>query len=88
MPYVTKARRRALLVDHEAPQGPGELNFLLTNAVVHYVFAHGLEYRTINDALGALEGAKQEFYRRVAVPYEDRKLAENGDVYGLVPTDD
>jgi hypothetical protein len=24
---------------------------------------------------------KQEFYRRVAMPYEDSKIAENGDVY-------
>jgi len=42
----------------------------------------GLSYRTINDILGALEGAKLEFYRRVAVPYENSKLSENGDIYG------
>lgn len=30
---------------------------------------------------GALAGAKLEFYRRVAVPYENAKMAEHGDVY-------
>jgi hypothetical protein len=41
----------------------------------------GLSYQTINDIVGALEGAKLEFYRRVAVPYEDKKIIENGDVF-------
>jgi hypothetical protein len=38
-------------------------------------------YQSINDVLGALEGAKLEFYRRIAAPYEDTKIQENGDVY-------
>lgn len=33
------------------------------------------------DVLGALECCKLEFYRRVAVPYEDRKITLNGDCY-------
>jgi hypothetical protein len=33
------------------------------------------------EAIGALECCKLEFYRRVAVPYEDRKIKSNGDVY-------
>jgi len=41
-----------------------------------------LNYQTINDIIGALEGAKLEFYRRIAIPYENAKLTENGDVYG------
>jgi len=43
----------------------------------------GLSYTFINDCVGALEGAKLELYRRVASPYEDKKIAENGDVYPL-----
>ncbi|WP_439397023.1 DUF6899 family protein [Bradyrhizobium sp. PMVTL-01] len=35
----------------------------------------------MNDVLGALDGAKAEFYRRVAAPYEDAKIADSGDVY-------
>lgn len=30
---------------------------------------------------GALRGAQLEFYARVARPYEDKKIIENGDVY-------
>jgi hypothetical protein len=33
------------------------------------------------DAVGAIECCKLEFYRRVAVPYEERKIKTNGDVY-------
>jgi hypothetical protein len=29
---------------------------------------------------GVLENIKQEFYRRAAAPYEDRKINQNGDV--------
>jgi len=34
----------------------------------------------MNDAIGALEGAKLELYRRVISKYEDKKIMENGDV--------
>jgi len=46
-----------------------------------YTINEGLTYQTINDVIGALEGAKMEFYRRVAVPYEEGKIILNGDVY-------
>lgn len=36
---------------------------------------------TERDILGAIEGAKAELQRRVLTPYEDQKIAENGDVY-------
>ena len=29
---------------------------------------------------GVLENIKQEFYRRVGEPYEDKKIRENGDI--------
>ena len=81
MPYITQVRKRALLIENDTPRTSGELNYVLTMVVQDYVMSHGLEYRTINDALGALEGAKHEFYRRVALPYEEVKRATNGDVY-------
>lgn len=40
-----------------------------------------LNYQMINDVMGALESAKLEFYRRIAVPYEETKRKDNGDVY-------
>ncbi len=80
MPYIPEIRRSTLDMWAEA-QSPGELNYLLTRIAIVYLTGKGLSYQTINDVLGALEGAKAEFYRRVAVPFEEQKLAENGDVY-------
>lgn len=67
-----------------AKMTPGELNWAITMLIQEYVkHSHqgAICYATINDIMGALEGAKQEFYRRVAAPYEDIKAKENGDVY-------
>jgi hypothetical protein len=43
-----------------------------------------LRYAHINEAVGALECAKLELYRRVAAPYEDEKMKESGDVYSSI----
>lgn len=81
MPYIKKNRRAALTIDKAVPDTAGELNFCFTTKALEYLNTHGLSYATINDIMGAFEGAKVEFYRRVAVPYEDQKIKENGDVY-------
>ena len=84
MPYIKQADRKELenyTCDGRAPKTAGELNYTITKLVIEYMTNKGLSYQTINDIVGALEGAKLEFYRRVAAPYEDTKIAENGDVY-------
>lgn len=43
-----------------------------------------MEVYAQDDIIGALGNAKDEFYRRVAVPYETYKIKENGDVYADV----
>jgi hypothetical protein len=78
MPYVKQEDRLRLLDD--LPRTPGELNYEITLLISKYWDYTG-NYQGINDIVGALEGAKLEFYRRVAAPYEDKKIAENGDVY-------
>ena len=60
---------------------PGELNYLFTILSIQYVKRKGKSYTHMNDVIGALEGAKLEFYRRMVAPYEDEKIEENGDVY-------
>ena len=80
MPYITQERREAIGTGDE-PVTSGELNFVLTQTILGYFKQRGGNYRVINDILGALEGAKLEFYRRIATPYEDTKIKENGDVY-------
>jgi hypothetical protein len=82
MPYIKQEDREYLKPYSEAtPLMPGALNFQITSLVNAYVKAKGLSYQTINDIVGALEGAKLEFVRRIVNSYEDKKLAENGDVY-------
>ena len=49
--------------------------------VYYHVATYGVTRQRVDDAVGALDGAAREFYRRVAVPYEDKKIKENGDVY-------
>ena len=85
MPYVKKADRPDL--DRgRAPETPGELNYLLTRLVDSYVARKGVSYATLNEAIGVLECAKLELYRRIVARYEDRKIADpdNGDVYTAV----
>ena len=81
MPYIKKERRDAIMSGDE-PRDAGELNFALTTIVDKYLQSKGgLRYAHINEAVGALECAKLELYRRLAAPYEDQKMKEAGDVY-------
>ncbi len=80
MPYITQERRNKI----EATSWPitaGELNYKITREIFKYYEDIEPSYQRINDILGALEGAKMEFYRRIVVPYEDQKIIDNGDVY-------
>lgn len=85
MPYIKQEDRERLRGMEpgfgDSPKNVGELNYTITEACVEYFREHGGRYQQVNDILGALEGAKLEFYRRIAAPYEDAKIKENGDVY-------
>lgn len=81
MPYVDPYSKKTL-DEGRAPETPGELNYCITQLLIGYASRGlNLRYDKINDCLGACEGAKAEFYRRVATPYEDNKIIANGDVY-------
>ena len=79
MPYITEVKR-IYLANLPEPKTAGELNYMITVLIRDYFNAKH-DYQGINDIVGALEGAKLEFYRRIAVPYENDKIAANGDVY-------
>ena len=64
---------------------PGELNYLITRLLQAFLRRRGLSYQSLNDVRGALENCASEFYRRVAAPYEDRKIEANGDVFDAPP---
>lgn len=80
MPYIPEWRRIDL-EEGATPDSPGELNYAITDLITRYLWNKDKNYQHINDVVGALEGAKQEFYRRIVGPYEDKKIKENGDVY-------
>jgi hypothetical protein len=84
LPYIKKETRRLLKETPTYPTDAGELNYLITMICNEYIHENSKNYQRINDVVGALEGAKLEFYRRVAAPYEDKKIIENGDVYTVV----
>jgi len=63
------------------PLTEGELNYIITRLISNYVKSSGLSYSSINEVLGVLTATKEEFYRRIAAPYEHDKMLLNGEVY-------
>ena len=85
MPYVTPESRNRIDAG-DPPRDAGELNYAVTRLVDAYLARLSgqdgrLRYAHLNEAMGVLECAKLELYRRIAAPYEDEKIAESGDVY-------
>ncbi len=77
MPYIPREQRGA-----HPPITPGELNYYVTKCCWDYIVrSGGMSYSVLNEVMGVLECAKLEMYRRIGAPYEDKKIAENGDVF-------
>lgn len=57
----------------------GQLNYIITKILLS---TNPKRYRDYNALIGVLECVKLELYRRQISIYEDRKIEENGDVYG------
>lgn len=87
MPYIEQGDRDDIdlvlepLLDTLDSTNPGEINYVVTRIITNRLRYDGPAYHIINELVGVLECAKLELYRRLAAPYEDRKLEENGDVY-------
>lgn len=81
MPYIKQEYREALRPrTKDVPESTGELNFQITCLLYDYMRVHGRNYKVMNDIIGAIEGAKLEFYRRKVAPYEDQMIKVNGDL--------
>lgn len=83
MPYIKQAAREHIDGYGDGygdATNAGELNYLFTVIAHSYWQRCGQNYQAFNDIIGAIEGAKLELYRRKVGPYEDLKIAENGDV--------
>ena len=87
MPYITQEDRPqydtvlaeliALLKEKPPESVDGHLNYVVTRVIKE---VYPLRYYHVNKAMGVLECIQHEFYRRVAAPYEDTKIEQNGDV--------
>jgi hypothetical protein len=91
MPYIKQTQRTVLedeiqeLVNRITTAIPedqydGVLNYVITEIVHRLILTPGVRYARIQQIVGVLECAKLEVYRKVAGPYEDVKIEENGDV--------
>lgn len=78
MPYIPTEKRLGTV---PVPETPGELNYLICRIVQSFMETHEHNYTTLNAAIGAVECAKLELYRRLVVPYEDAAILKNGDVF-------
>jgi hypothetical protein len=82
MPYIKQEDRKVFedfLRSCPIISSPGQLNYIFTMLCRFYI--QKPTYTSINDAIGALECVKLELYRRLAVPYENEKVSQNGDIY-------
>ncbi len=84
MPYIKEPNREAI-DPHIQPlteqiANVGDLNYAITRVFMRFLLAKGVNYENINAVSGVLQKALVEFDARVARPYEDLKLKQNGDV--------
>lgn len=56
----------------------GNLNYIVSTLIDKM---RAKRYNDMNSIIGALECVKLEYYRRIVVPHENKKIKENGDVY-------
>jgi len=57
----------------------GILNYIICKILLS-IYNKKPGYYNYNRMMGVIECVKQELYRRVIGPYEDKKIKENGDI--------
>jgi len=96
MPYIKQEKRDELdpaiaslfvrlinlQLDDESNNMEENLNYVFTKLLRQ---CYGENSGEINDAMGVLASVQLEFHRRVAVPYNDQKIYDNGDVDKIQP---
>jgi len=82
MPYITKDRRNKFngSIEELATkiETSGDLNYCISKLLHLLVEKNGMKYETVNSLMGTLDCVGKEFYRTIAVPYEKKKIIENG----------
>lgn len=93
MPYIAQTMRHmiddqiddliAAIRKNSLSTYPGVTNYIFTR-ILKELYAgnsvYPVRYDSMNTAMGILACCQAEFYRTVAVPYEELKKIENGDV--------
>lgn len=67
--------------DEEIAASAGKLNYAVTRMVINIMGPP--KYWKVALFSGVLSNIASEFYRKLVGPYEDKKIAENGDVYPI-----
>ncbi len=82
MPYIPEEDRGGfrLVLRRVKPDHAGDLNFCISFLLHLYLEDRNVCYQTLNEIVGVLECAKQEFLRTVVGPFEEKKRKENGDI--------
>lgn len=84
MPYIPEGKRgefdKALADCARFVQTEGELNYCIYKLSCLLIERIGESYDTLSLCSSAMEHAKMEWYRRKLVPYEEKKIEENGDI--------
>lgn len=87
MPYIDKTQRQPIdelimpIINHlkklPVEEQDGALNYSITKILKEL---YEPRYFNYNRAMGVLSSIQAEWYRRDVANYEDKKIAENGDV--------
>ncbi len=64
---------------HALGNSEGDLNYIISR-LIGSAFQDETRYHMIARVRGVLGDVGDEFYRRLAVPYEDMAIAKNGDI--------
>ena len=85
MPYIKAEDRPKILNKLKSLSmeidSSGELNYTISKLIDLLMQKWGEKYENYNAVMGVLTNVQFELYRRKVAPYEDKKIAENGDIY-------
>jgi hypothetical protein len=85
MPYINRKDRPKIdkVVEQLPELNDGEFNYTVTSIAHRFIKAHKCRYMTLARVIGGLICVVLELYRRIAAPYEDEKIEQNGCVSDL-----
>jgi hypothetical protein len=79
VPYRAIVDELAKIVPDDRMKRPGHLNYIVS-LLIEKVYGENMRYSDHNEAVGVLSCIQLELYRRKTAPYEDEKIADEGDL--------